>query len=94
LDVYPLGGRSADLMQAQFSGQRASVDFCLEAAEEIVTSVEQTLELEPGALGHGYRAAATFTATIVLFIDMCHQADRQGILRAEERVSRGLRLLR
>jgi hypothetical protein len=81
-------------MQAQFSGQRASVDFCLEAAEEIVTSVEQTLQFEPGALGHGYRAAATFTATIVLFIDMCHQADREGILRAEERVSRGLRLLR
>jgi hypothetical protein len=80
--------------RVQDSGQRASVEFCLEAAEEIVTSVEQTLRFEPGALGHGYRAAATFTATIVLFIDMCHQADRGGILKAEERVSRGLRLLR
>lgn len=78
----------------QDSEQRASVEFCLEAAEEIVTSVEEALQFEPGALGHGYRAAATFTATIVLFIDMCHQADRKGILAAEERVSRGLRLLR
>ena len=73
--------------------QKASVVFCLEAALEIVTSVEQALQLEPGALGHGVRAAATFTATIVLFIGMCHCSGGEDIREAEDRVMRGIQLL-
>ena len=75
------------------SDRNESIQYCTDSASEIITSVEATLSLEPGALGYGIRSAATFTATIVLFIDMCHQDDPDRLSVAEDRLLRGLRLL-
>ena len=86
--------RTADVFQTHSpSSLGLTKDTCIDSALKIISLIWRSCEIDEGALQLGFRAGAAFVATVMLFMNLCHQTTPAEVEIAERKVLQGMALL-
>ena len=88
------GDRTANAIQTHPSSSLGlTKDTCIDSALKIISLIWRSCEIDEGALQLGFRAGAAFVATVMLFMNLCHQTTPAEVEIAERQVLQGMALL-
>jgi len=89
-----LGKPTANTLNTHtFSSLGLTKDTCIDSALKIISLIYRSCDIDEGALQLGFRAGAAFVATVMLFMNLCHQTTSAEVEIAERQVLQAMALL-